>query len=157
MIPDHEKEGAAISGHFCIKDPPAPLILQALPKRKDILSPPLDTAPSTDSSKKKTKNTQQVDTQHSDLMFSTHLPFDKHKNAFCWAFSLLTFLSKNINARKKAEPNALGNDTKYKQWVKSLCFSGMRLNKLFQNKNAVLVQTLNQLIIPHFYGFLGVK
>lgn len=47
-------------------------------------------------------------------MFSMHLPPDKHKNAFCGAFSLLTFLTKNINARKKTEPNAVGNDTKYK-------------------------------------------
>lgn len=84
-------------------------------------------------------------------MFSMHLPSDKHKNAFCWAFSLLTFLSKNINARKKTEPNAVGNDTKYKQWVKSLCFPGMQLNKLFQNcKNTVSVQGWLFLI---FMGF----
>lgn len=117
MIPDSgpRQRGAANSDHICTKDAPAPLILQVLPKRKDILSPPLDTAPSTDSTKKKgKKNTQQVDTQHSDLMFSSHLPSDKHRNAFCWAFSLLTFLSKNISAAKKMEPNAVGNDTKYK-------------------------------------------
>lgn len=53
MILDHDKEGAANSDHICTKDAPAPLILQVLPERKDILSPPLDTAPSTDSTKKK--------------------------------------------------------------------------------------------------------
>lgn len=88
-------------------------------------------------------------------MFSMHLPSDKHKNAFCWAFSLLTFLTKNINAQKKTEPNAVGNDTKYKQWVKSLCSSGVQLNKLFQKcKNTVPVQTLEHLIMSHFYVLL---
>lgn len=107
LILDHNKEGAN-SDHICTKDAPAPLILQALPKRKDILSPPLDTAPSIDSTKKKKKTKQkkpqQVDTQHSDLMFSRHLPSDKHRNAFCWAFSLLTFLSRNISAARTRNP-----------------------------------------------------
>ena len=84
-------------------------------------------------------------------MFSTHLPSDKHTNAFCWAFSLLTFLTRNINAQKKTEPNAVGNDTKYKQWVKSLFFSGIQLNKSFQKlKNTVPAQSPEQLIISHF-------
>lgn len=42
------KEGFVISGHIFTKDLLAPPILQALPKRKDILSPPLNTRPSTD-------------------------------------------------------------------------------------------------------------
>lgn len=57
-------------------------------KRKDILSPALNTPPSMCSLKK-------ADIQYADPMFSTRLPSDKHTNAFCWAFSLLTFLNRN--------------------------------------------------------------
>lgn len=81
----HKRDSVAISGHICTKDPPARLILQALPKRKDILSPPFDTAPSTDSSKKKkkTKNpTSWHPAQQPDVLqafalhlISTEMPF----------------------------------------------------------------------------------
>lgn len=99
----------------------------------------------------KTKK-KKADIQHTDLMFSMHLPSDKHTNAFCWAFSPLTFLNRNINAQKKKEPSAVGNDTKYKPWVKSLCFSGLPLNKWLQKfQNTFPMQLPEQLIVSQFH------
>lgn len=143
-----ETKKVVTAGHVWTEDPWAPPILQASPKRKDILSPPSNTPPSTRSLNHKKK----ADIQHTDLMFSMHLPSDKHTNAFCWAFSLLTFLNRNINAQKKKEPSAVGNDTKYKPWVKTLCFSSLPLNKLLQKfQNTFPMQLPAQLIVSQFY------